>query len=69
MHALDQISQIGERMLKVNEAVGEVSNAQHGSNQFSMGSNISFCKSVPSETCDSLNRQRRNRFLQREGLP
>jgi hypothetical protein len=32
MHALGQISRIGERTLKVNKAVGEVSNAQCGSN-------------------------------------
>ena len=69
MHALGQISRIGEQTLKVNKAVGEVSNAQHGSNQFSMGSNILVFKSVPSETYDSLNRQRHNRFLQWVGMP
>jgi hypothetical protein len=37
MHTLDQISRIGEWMLKVNKVVGEVSNAYHGSNQLSMG--------------------------------
>jgi hypothetical protein len=48
---------------------GEVSKAQRDSNQFSVGSNISVCKSVPGEAFDGLNKKRRNRLLQRVGMP
>jgi hypothetical protein len=66
MHARDQISRVGERVLKVRKMGGKVSKAQCNRNQFSVSS---VCKSVPDEAFDGINRKHHNIFLQQTGIP
>jgi hypothetical protein len=69
MHTRNQITRVGEQTLKVIEWM--VRSRQHNvvCDQFSVGSNISVCKSGPGEAFDGLNKQCRNGFLQWAGMP
>jgi hypothetical protein len=66
MHARDQIAWVGEGTLKVVEWTAR---SRQYNMVFSVGSNISVCKSGPGKAFDELNKQCHNKFLQQVEMP
>jgi hypothetical protein len=69
MHACNQITRVGEQILNVVKSMARSRQYNVVCDQFSVGSNISICKSGPGETFKGLNKQCRNGFLQQAGMP
>jgi hypothetical protein len=69
MHTCSQITQVGEHILNVVKSMVRSRQYSAVCDKLSMGSNISVSKSGPSEAFDGLNKQCRNEFLQRAGMP